>query len=327
MNPHETRASGIQVVVMVAVVPLPICAPHPVVPHCLSLFPFPVVSCFPSLLCPLPASPSSLAPSIHLSSLCPPSTPHLVFVIPSPCVCHLVLSIVQRCGHPCCPLLLLVFIYTDCPRCPRLVLVPVLVVSLLLSPCLPHRPCLLVLVLLTVPWALAMLPVIVLHWCHPPPSPHLRCRHCLLLLFLFLFLFLVFIYSVLPHCCPLPSIHVWVVVVFLSHCGAVWRSGAVSGGGRWVVVGAYLVSAALFPFPIGWHLCFLGLICGLICHCSVVCLPFLGAIVCRPCGFHCYMWAILSSLCCSNIKPKLMKKYVSKYASFWACVSCRVGCL
>ena len=134
----------------------------------------------------------------------------LVLVVPSPCVCHLVLSIVLHCGCPCCPLPSLVFIYTDCPCCPRLVLVPVLVVSSLSLPCLPHRPCLLVLT------PLAVLPIVVLHWCHPPPSPHLRCHHCLLLLFLFLFLFLVFIYSMLPHCCPLPIIHVWVVMVLLS---------------------------------------------------------------------------------------------------------------
>ena len=135
--------------------------------------------------------------------------------------------------------------------------------------------------------------------------------------------------SSLSHCCCCRPVSL-IVPVFLSsssspchgrspwsscrHRGAVWRSGAVSGGGRWVVVGAYLVSAALFPSPIGWHLCFCGLVCSLIWHCSLVCLPFLGAVVCRPCGFHCYMWVILSSLCHSNIKPKSMKKYVSKYS-------------
>jgi hypothetical protein len=241
---------------MVAIVPLPICAPHPFVPHCSSLFPFPAVSCFPSLLCPLPTSPSSLAPSIHLSSLCPPSTPRLVLVVPSPCVRCLMLSIVLRRGHPCRPLPSLVFI------------VPVVLVW---------------------SWSLSSL-----SRCH--------CRRPVSLIIP------VFLSSSSSPCCgrsPRSSCH---------HRGAVWRSRAVSGGGRWVMVGAYLVSAALFPSPISWHLCFRGLVCGLIWHCSLVCSLFLGAIVCRPCGFHCYMWVILSSLCCSNIKPKSMKKYVSKYS-------------
>ena len=165
------------------------------------------------------------------------------------------------------------------------------------------------------------------------PDLHSLCSPLLFFTGVILLLVLVFAVVIVYYCCSCSCSCSWssstacchIVVLFLSsmsglswsscrHHGAVWRSGAVSGGGRWVMVGAYLVSAVPFPSPIGWHLCFLGLVCGLICHCSVVCSPFLGAVVCPPCGFHCYMWVILSSLCHSNIKPKLMKKYVSKYS-------------
>ena len=114
---------------------------------------------------------------------------------------------------------------------------PCCLISLPSFCCRPVLLRLLVLVVLAVPWALAVLPVVVLRWRPPPPGPglrrlHRRCRcRCLLLpLFLILILILVLVCSVLPRHSPLPIVPVWVIVVFLSSWWAVWRGGAVSGG-------------------------------------------------------------------------------------------------
>jgi hypothetical protein len=169
------------------------------------------IMCALPLLCmllPLPVLPPVCAasPACHLACMCAmlPCLSHhpwilvVVAVLPVPrCGSLLIVVCAQlSCCHCSCPQCL-------CRPC-HLTLFPSLS---LLPPCLPHHPCLLVLIILAMLWALP----VILCWCPPGPGPglhpglyHHHCCCCCLLLPLFLVP--VFICSMLPHCCPLSGL-------------------------------------------------------------------------------------------------------------------------